>query len=174
MGATLEGLCEGAGELGHTGNLEDYAYLSEGLLELFQTKFEPPRFLEPKKWPGRRSGRDPTRWVAVVCSWVWVNGIPLWSIWQIQYRHHASRLETCSHGIQRTNLPFIILPIHLKSVSNHPWMFSIHTHGVVFLDIRDLSPGGFSTPKNTHDLTSVMVPPRPNRQCCHKKSQPDQ
>jgi uncharacterized protein YyaL (SSP411 family) len=41
----LEGPCEGAGEAKLNGYLEDYAYLIEGLLELYQTTFEPRWYL---------------------------------------------------------------------------------------------------------------------------------
>jgi hypothetical protein len=86
-------------------------------------------------------------WAALVCLRVWVNGIPLWSIWQIQHPYHFSCLETCSYWIPRTNILFIILPVHLKLVSNHPWMLPIYTNRIVFLHINDLSLGGFPTPK---------------------------
>jgi uncharacterized protein YyaL (SSP411 family) len=41
----LEGPSEGAGEAKLNGYLEDYAYLIEGLLELYQTTFEPHWFM---------------------------------------------------------------------------------------------------------------------------------
>ena len=101
-------------------------------------------------------------WAALLCLGVWVNGTPLWSIWQIQYPYRFSCLETRSYWIQRTNTAFIILPVHLKLVTNHPWMLPIYTNGIIFLHISDLSLRGFSNPKNIHDLTSMTVPPRSN------------
>jgi uncharacterized protein YyaL (SSP411 family) len=41
----LEGPAEGTGEAKHNGYLEDYAYLIEGLLEMYQTTFEPRWFV---------------------------------------------------------------------------------------------------------------------------------
>jgi hypothetical protein len=53
-------------------------------------------------------------------------------------------------------------------------MLPIDTNRSILSRIYDLSPGGFTNPKNIDDLTSTGIPPHPKRQGCGKKDQSDQ